>query len=257
VADRLIVVYLSKKLWHARKSFPTTYSMSESSNSQPDESASFPIPRMRCIPNPRPAIRPVYEPENSQFNFEMFQLFYSLVMFHLPAYDLGLGIQISPALDTVGKALEQEVPSPLMLDHIVRKFLLHCHGQFLQLTSSPVLAKISQLHNELQLASEVLALHNVAPVIVNYCGMIVAETYDLYNSEFAKTVNREWDSGAAVEAVIDQLLTREIGKIKLLCNRSSECLLQCVIRRAIEKAPAAAVQKITDWAKTNNIPVDK
>jgi hypothetical protein len=119
--------------------------------------------------------------------------------------------------------LEREVPSPLMLDHIVRKFLLHCHGQFLELTSSPVLAKISQLHNELQLASEVLTQHKVPPVIISYCDMIVAETYDLYNSEFAKTVNRDyWDAGQGVEVVIDQLLTKEIEKIRLLCKRSSE-----------------------------------
>lgn len=52
------------------------------------EDSSFPIPRLKAIPNPRPPILPEYQPDTTEFNFEMFQLFDSLVIFHLPAYDL-------------------------------------------------------------------------------------------------------------------------------------------------------------------------
>jgi hypothetical protein len=200
---------------------------------------------------------PSYQPEAFQFNYEMFQLFFSLVMFHLPAYDLGQPVPISPALDTVGKALDHDHPSPIILEHIIRKFLIHCHEQFLQLTSMGVLSKISHLHNELYLASEVLS-HKARPGLINYCDMLLAETYDLFNSEFAKRVNNDyWAQNKPVEAVIDELLTKEAEKIRVLCDKTIECLLQCIVKRSLDRAPQPAVQRIIQWAREQGVQLDK
>ncbi|OHT01871.1 hypothetical protein TRFO_31213 [Tritrichomonas foetus] len=221
-----------------------------------EEIGEFPIPRVNHISNPQPAIQPVYEPQNDQFNPELFQLFFSLVNFHLPAYDLSRSQQFSPALETVGTAFEQESPvSPIMQEHIIRKFLIDCNSHMLELTSNPVLSKMAMLHNELFLASEFLRLHNASATLVNYCDMLMAETYDMFNSHFSKIVNEQfWDKGKAAEELINELLKKEIEKIRMLNNQSFEILSQCAIRRSVEKASAPNSQRIVSWAKDNEIP---
>ena len=220
-----------------------------------EEVLNFPIPRVDQIPNPQPAIQPVYEPQNDPFNPELFQLFFSLVNFHLPAYNLNSNQQFSPALETVGTAFEHKNASPVMQEHIIRKFLIDCNSHLLELTSNPVLSKLAMLHNELFLASEFLRLHNTANTLVDYCDMLMAETYDLFNSQFAKIVNQDyWDKGKAAEELINELLKTEIEKIRTLNCQSFEALSQCAIRRSIEKAGQQSSQRIIQWAKNNEIP---
>jgi hypothetical protein len=227
-----------------------------------EDIANFPIPRLMEIPNPRPPILPEYQPDNTEFNFEMFQMFYSLVIFHLPDYDLDNipavdgTAPLSSANTTVAQALECEKPSPMMLEHIVRKFLIHCHSQFLDLTAEPVLSRIALFHNELMFASLMLHHHPSRLALTNYADMLLAETYDLFNATFEKKVNEEyWEAEKSVDVVISELLTKEIEKLRLLCEQSMEPLSRCVIRRALEKAPPPAAQKITAWAKENGITV--
>jgi hypothetical protein len=212
---------------------------------------------MAAIPNPKPVIQPLYESPTFQFNQDQFQLFFSLVNFHLPAYDLGQTQQYSPALETVGIAFEgAQQPQNVMQDHIIRKFLIDCHSQLLKLTSDPVVFKLAMLHNELFLASEFLRLHQ-SP-LVNYCDMLMAETYDLYNSTFSKTVNKQfWEAGRPVEDVINELLKKEIEQFRMLNNETFVLLSQCTIRRALDKAGTQAGQKIMLWAKENEIPIEK
>lgn len=227
-------------------------------NSQSEDLSNFPIPRVKCISNPKPAIQPTYTPQSEQFSPDLFQLFFSLVNFHLPAYDLSQNQQFSPALETVGTAFDQEDASPVMQEHIIRKFLIDCHQHLLALTSKPVLSKMAMLHNELFLASEFLRLHNTSSSLMNYCDMLMAETYDLFNSEFSKTVNKQfWAAGKSAEEVINELLKKEIEKIRMLNNQSFEQLSQIAIKRSIENAPANAGQRITAWAKDNEIPFER
>jgi hypothetical protein len=229
------------------------------------EDASFPIPRLKAIPNPRPPILPDYQPDTTEFNFDMFQLFYSLVIFHLPAYDLDHiepmssspdAAPLSNASQTVAQALDSEKPSPMILEHIVRKFLVHCHSQFLDLTAEPVLSRIAQFHNELVFTSMVLHQHPTKQALVNYADMLLAETYDLFNATFEEKVNEEyWGAEKSVDDVIGELLTKEVERLRLLAAESSEVLSRCIVRRALDRAPAAAVPKITAWAKDNGIAV--
>jgi hypothetical protein len=223
-----------------------------------DDPASFPIPRVRAIANPRPALQPEYENDSPQFNFELFQLFFSLVIYDLPAYELGNSTDITPALVTVGKALEPDGPSTIMLEHLVRKFLLSSQSHLLQLTSNPVLAKIAQLHHELYLASEILRPKKTQAELCQYADMLTGEVYDLFNSEFARKVNTEfWDAGKTAELVINELLTKEIERIRLLNPHSGNVLSLCAVQRALDKAPGPASQQITSWAKDNALIVEK
>jgi hypothetical protein len=147
--------------------------------------------------------------------------------------------------------------SPMMLEHIIRKFLIHCHSQFLDLTSDPVLSRIAQLHSELFFTTAILQhKQHTKPSLMNYADMLYAETYDLYNATFEQKVNSEyWDQDKPVEALISELLTKEIEKLRLLSPQSSEILSRCMVRRALERAPQAAIPKITTWAKDNGIAV--
>jgi len=217
----------------------------------------FPIPRLRAIPNPKPAIQPTYDPQPTPFAPDLFQLFFSLVNYHLPAYDLGQNTQYSPAVEVVSTAVDGETTAvPIMHEHIFRKFLLEVHQQFLALTSKPVLSKIAKLHSELFLTSEVMP-STTPPALVQYCQMLMAEAYDLFNSVVTKTVSEDfWGKKKTVEEVINEFLKKEIEKIRIVNNHSFESLALCAIRRAVENAPGDGRQKIMTWAKDNSIPYD-
>lgn len=232
-----------------------------------DDSEDFPIPRVARISNPKPAIQPEYEPANDQFNPDLFQLFFSLVNFYLKDYDLSSAQQFSPALETVGTAFEppesdannpsskesKDQPS-IMREHIIRKFLIECHSQFLKNTSKPNLSKIAFLYNELLLASDFLRSDCGNTSIVEYCDMLQAETYDLYNSIISQTINEEyWEKNKTAEELINEFLKKEIEYIRILNTDSFKLLSQCAIRRAIEKASPAHSQSILQWARDNKI----
>lgn len=219
-----------------------------------EDMGEFPIPRIAKISHPQPALSPKYEPTNSPFNPDLFQLFYSLVNFHLPDYDLGQNQQFSPALETVGTAFDQEENPPIMRDHIIRKFLLECHSQFLKLTSNPLVSKCAMLHNELFLASEFIRLHKTEKKLIEYCEMLLAEVYDLFNTTFSKIVNEQyWNKEKTAEDVINELLKNEISKIRILNNQSFLMLSNCALRRTLDKATAENAKKIQAWAKENQI----
>jgi hypothetical protein len=161
---------------------------SEADPGSQSEDSDFPISRLKSIPNPRPPILPEYQPDTTEFNFEMLSLFYSLVIFHLPAATDT--VALSPASHTVAQALESEKPSP-MFEHIVRKFS-KCHSQFLDLTAEPVLSRIAQFHNELVFTSVVFHHHQIRPSLTNSADMLLAETYALFKATFENKVNEEY-----------------------------------------------------------------
>jgi hypothetical protein len=144
----------------------------------------------------------------------------------------------------------------MMLEHIVRKFLVHCHSQFLALTAEPALLRIAQFHNEFVFASVVLHHHQTRVALTNYADMLLAETYELFNATFEKKVNEEdWNANKSVDLVISELLTMVVEKLRLMCEQPSEVLSRCIVRRALEYAPQAAVAKIAAWAKDDRIAV--
>jgi hypothetical protein len=125
----------------------------------------------------------------------------------------------------------------MMLEHIVRKFLIHCHSQFLALTAEPALSRIAQFHNELVFTSVVLHHHQTRVALTNYADMLLAETYDLFNVTFEKRVNEEyWNADKSVEWVISEFLTMVVEKLGLVCEQSSDVLARCIVRRALEHA---------------------
>lgn len=224
--------------------------------SSTEDYSNFPIPRVSKISNPQPAIQPVFDKPHDVFNPTLFQLFFSLVNFHLPAYDLSQIDQYSPALDTLGNAFEQEFQgAPVLQEHLIRTFLVECNSQMLKLSSSPSLQKLEMLHNELFLTSEFLRLHKTETSSIEYCEMLMAETYDMFNSFFAKTVNEQfWNNGKTVDQLISELLSPEIEHIRMLNNNSFMALSKCVIRRSLDNAGSQNGEKIIEWAKKNEIP---
>lgn len=233
------------------------FSYEDSSNESQEP---FPIPRLSQITNPRPAIIPSYKPDIEQFNPDLFQLFYSLVNFNLPSYDLDNNSnnnnqQFSAALENVGTAFEEQQSSPVLKEHIVRSFLIECQSQLMLLSSKPVLSKFEKLHHELFLTSEILHLHKVSDKLIDFCEMLMADTYDLFNSYFASIVkNQYWDQGKTATDLINELLKKEIGAIRLLNNQSFSVLSKCAITRSIENAGEANSNEIITWANQNEIP---
>ena len=216
------------------------------------ESEPFPIPRVGQISNIVSPIIPDYEPKPEEFQTDLFQFYFSLVNYHLKSYDLGQIQDCSPAVECIGHAFELS-KDPILTEQIARKYLIDANHHFLLLTADPNLAKIAMLHNDLFYVPELLGLYKICPKMLELCNMIMAETYDLYNSVFSKSVNNLWTQNKTGEEVINALLKAEIEKIRQLNNKSSELLSHCIIKRALENAPPDQVPKITAWAHDNRI----
>ena len=246
----------------------------DESSGDPSEiqEGSCPIPRMTSVSNPKKPLVPKYTPINDSFNPDLFQLYFSLVNFHLKPYDLSPGQEFSPALETFcttfddenengekkGDQAMQNMPEAVASrSHIVRKFLLECQKKFFELSSNPSLNMISILHNELFYASEVLRHHQPNPSLMNFCDMLMADTLDLYNSTIANKINTEyWDHEKTAEDVINDILKKEIELIRNLNRETFLKMSKCAILRALEKAPGPQAGKIKQWATQNEINID-
>lgn len=237
----------------------------------------FPIPRLMKIPNPKPALMPKYTALTEEFNYDLFQLYFSLVNYHIKSFDLNPNEEFSPALETFCTAFDNEgeneeggegkkkldpkrLAEPECLicrNHIVRKFLIECQRKFFEQTAHPSLTKIAVLHNELFYASEVLRQHNPDPDMMNFCDMLMADTFDLYNAVIGDIINnRYWNAGKSVEELISDLLKKEILTIRNLNRDTFQRMSSCAIQRALDKAPPGYAGKIKGWAKDNEITFD-
>lgn len=235
----------------------------------------FPIPRLMKISNPKPALVPKYTALVEEFNYDLFQLYFSLVNYHIKSYDLNPNQEFSPALETFCTAFDNEGDNeegqsegkkkldPKRLaepecvvgrNHVVRKFLLVCQKRFFELTAQPSLTKIAVLHNELFYASEVLRQHNPDQEMMNFCDMLMADTFDLYNAVIGDIINNQyWNAGKNVEELITDLLKKEILTIRNLNRETFQRMSSCAIQRALDKAPPGQAGKIRGWAKDNEI----
>lgn len=195
---------------------------------------------------------PSYEPNHSEFSFDIFQMYFSLVNFHLKSYDLAQTQECSPAVECLGHAFELK-KDPVLTEAMPRKYLLEANHQFHIQTKERNLVKIGMLHNDLFYVSELLSLYKMSQKLLDLCNMIMAETYDLFNSVFLQTVDKMWEMNKTGEEVINELLKKEIEKIRQLNNKSNELLSRCIIQRAKEHAPSDQISKITQWAHDNHI----
>lgn len=245
--------------------------INDTSEEEETPSEPFPIPRIDKVPNHKKALLPKYEPNVEHFNPDLFQLYYSLVNFHIKPYDLDPGQEFSPALETFCTAYDEgetttlkeesvsfDTPENIVArNHIVRKFLLECQNQLFQQSSNPCLTKIAVLHNELFYAGEVLRHHKPDPKMMAFCDMLMAETLDLYNSEVSTKINRKyWGAGKTAEDLINELLKKEILTIRNLNRETFSRMSQCLIKRSLDKAPAAQASSIKTWASKNDITFD-
>lgn len=231
----------------------------------------FPIPRLSKITNPKPAILPEYKPIQNPFNGSLFQLYFSLVHFHLNPYDLlNKSEEFSLALETLCTAYDDEnengeprkdVETYQKLsetiaykEHITRKFLLECQQVFFEQTVNPTLTKLCYLHNELYITSDVIrtACHNQS--LVQFCDMLLADTFDLFNSTISKTINEEfWGKEKTADDLINDLLKKQIETIRKASGFTVNVLSRSCILRSLENAPKEQVGKIKAWANDNGI----
>ena len=245
-----------------------------SENGQAAPAEDFPIPRLNKVKNPKKALVPNYKPQAENFNPDLFQLYFSLVNFHLKSYDLNPNQEFSPALETFCTAFDDDMgnstskkidPAALkqpesleVKNHMVRKFLIECQNQFFKLTTEQSLTKIAVLHNELFYASEVMRQHKPEKSLMDFCDMLIAETLDLYNAVISKIINdKYWGQNKTAEDLINELLKKEIVTIRNLNRESFSLLAQCIMNRALEKAPANQAAQIKSWAAKNDISYEE
>ena len=249
-----------------------TENQENSGNEEIEKPEDFPIPRLMRIDHPKKALVPNYNPptQKETFNADLFQLYFSLVNFHLKNYDLNTNQEFSPALEMFCTAFDDDLGStqskkmdPALLktpenleiiNQMVRKFLIECQNKFFQLTNEQSLTKIAVLHNELYFASEVMRQNKTNRNLMDFCDVLMANTYDLYNAVISQMINEKyWAQNKSAEDLINDLLKKEMVTIRTLNNQSLAQLSQCIIRRALDKAPTTQAAQIRTWATKNEI----
>jgi hypothetical protein len=98
---------------------------------------------------------------------------------------------LSTASKTILEALYPEKSSPLIIEYIIRKFLIPCHSPLLDLTVDSVLPRITHFHNKLKFSPAVLHHHQLSMTLKNDADMFLAEAYALFISGFEQKVNEE------------------------------------------------------------------
>lgn len=234
--------------------------MTSEKNNQDDDCneedyTDFPIPRDFQIHDQKEPFQPGGYRETDDFNPVLFQHFFSLVNFHLPQYDLAQVDQYSAALDTIRSSFDDEFKnSPILQEHIARKFLIESHFQMLDLTLQLSLSKIAMLHNELSLVSGLMKTNKTPNSLIEYCEMLIGEVYDIFDAQIAKTVKQQfWDVGKNADNVINEFIQPQIECLRILNTESYETLASCVVTRSMHHAGTQYSKKIAEWAKHNDI----
>lgn len=226
----------------------------------------FPIPRLPKFEHSQNAIQPEYVPSSSPFDSKQIQLYYSLVNFQLSPYDPTPSPEVSLAVETITSSYDDtnnssrdpnynNYPDTKITREIMfRSLFLAAQNLLFEMSSTPSLTKLSYLHNDLFYATDVLRAYPHNDAVLSFGDMLLADTYDMYNSVISKIINDEyWTPGKTADELIDNLLTKELENVRKLSINTESILSRCIILRALELAPKESQATIKSFASRNKI----
>jgi hypothetical protein len=141
---------------------------------------------------------------------------------------------------------------------IVRKYLLSVQHEFFKLTENPNLIKIASLHGDLLDLSEKLNREWEQCAEMDFCSMLLGETFDLFSSTVSQIcVNEYWNQGKPAEDVINSFISKELMKLRVYDAENMKILSKTLLRRCIEKAPNADKHILLEYAENEGISVNR
>ena len=221
------------------------------------EAAANQIPREFKISNPLPPYVPKSLPALEEFPREQYRALDTFISTILPEYDLDISIHESPALQAIRKAFETNPGNSLINQLLIRQFLLACHNQLLKLMIKASLTKLSLLHHELYMVSEIMHDNQIQTELSDFCDMMMAESVDVYHNTFSDIVEQKfWSKTKTVDDLINTFLTKEFEKIRTLNPYTYKQLTSVALHKSIDSAPNSSVNTLLNWIKEQNLSLD-
>ena len=216
------------------------------------------IAREWKISNPLPPIEPVINYRKKPFAYDFFAKYYRpFVNEILPAFEVDPNEVPSAAMQFLQEAFNQECSSPFLYEMMLRHYLLAVQKVTLALFLHPSLTKCAIVHSDLAYAAQLIRKRGLSTEIVNFCDMQLAEVLDLYQGSYVELLeNKFWSKTKTGSDLINQFLTKEIEKLRLLHAYTFHQLASALMRKSIEAAPGNSVSVLMKWRTDNNIPLE-
>ncbi|KAK8890422.1 hypothetical protein M9Y10_035198 [Tritrichomonas musculus] len=136
-------------------------------------------------------------------------------------------------------------------------FLMTCQNIQVKLMSNPSLTKLSILHHELYMASELIHSGKIKIELLDFCNMMMADIVDMYHNHFSDILEQKfWNKNKKAEDVIKHFLTKEFERLANLDSYTYKQIVTVAMRKVLDSAQSSEVSKLISWAKSNSINLD-
>ena len=123
--------------------------------------------------------------------------------------------------------------------------------------SNPSLTRVSILHHELYLASELIHSGKIKIELADFCNMMMADIVDLYHNHFGDIWEQIFcNKNKKADDVIKHFLTKEFERLRNLNSYTYKQIVIVAMRKVIDSAQSSEVNKLISWAKANSISLD-
>lgn len=220
------------------------------------EEGVFQIPRDFKISNPVPPISPRTVPELEIFPTEAFRHYLNFVKNIIPNYSIDSNYPESDAIGSMKELYEQE-QNHFYMELEMHTFLMTCQNIQVKLMSNPSLTKLSILHHELYMASELIHSGKIKIELLDFCNMMMADIVDMYHNHFSDILEQKfWNKNKKAEDVIKHFLTKEFERLANLDSYTYKQIVTVAMRKVLDSAQSSEVNKLISWAKSNSINLD-
>lgn len=221
-----------------------------------EEGGGCQIPREFKISNPVPPISPHSIPELEVFPADAYRHYHNFVKNIIPKYSIGNNYPEPDAISSMKELFDQE-QNHFYLEIEMHIFLVTCQNIQIKLMSNPSLTRLSILHHELYLASELIHSGKIKIELADFCNMMMADIVDLYHNHFSDILEQKfWNKNKKADDVVKHFLTKEFERLRNLNSYTYKQIVIVAMRKVIDSAQSSEVNKLISWAKANSISLD-
>lgn len=197
---------------------------------------------------------PNYEHNPENLNLELFQIYSNLVNLSNLDFEFTSEQIQSPFYILLIKSLEEYSQQDILIEFILRKYLIIIHNIIINISSTFKISSISLIYNELTNVFKEFQKININEKNFEYLNLLIGETLDLFNSKTNKIADENyWKLNKSSTEIIQEFLLKEIEILRLLSIETFQLLSNSLIKRSIETAPSYEESAILLWAKKENI----
>ena len=129
---------------------------------------------------------PNYEHNPENLNLELFQIYSNLVNLSNLDFEFTSEQIQSPFYILLIKSLEEYSQQDILIEFILRKYLIIIHNIIINISSTFKISSISLIYNELTNVFKEFQKININEKNFEYLNLLIGETLDLFNSKTNK-----------------------------------------------------------------------